>query len=89
MATSTVPGQAPEPRESAIRWLLDSDPAIRWQVMRDLCGESDQALAHERARVAVEGWGSRLLDHQRPDGKWGDDIVTPLWQFGAAERHGA
>ena len=80
MATKTPQREVPEPRESVIHWLLDSDPAIRWQVMRDLTGESDEVVARERARVAGEGWGSRLLDRQRPDGKWGDDIVAPLWQ---------
>lgn len=70
----------PEPRESVIPWLLDSDPSIGWQVLRDLRGESDEAVAGERARVAAEGWGSRLLDRQRPDGKWGDGIAAPHWQ---------
>ena len=47
---------------SVIEWLLDSDPSIRWQVMRDLIGESDATVARERLRVASEGWGARLLD---------------------------
>jgi hypothetical protein len=81
MASNISQQEVPEPsRESVIRWLLDSDPAIRWQVMRDLVGESEEVVARERARVAAEGWGARLLDRQRPDGKWGDDIVAPLWQ---------
>lgn len=80
MATKTVQREVPEPRESVIRWLLDSDPSICWQVMRDLRGESDEAVGRERARVAAEGWGSRLLDRQRPDGKWGDGISVPQWQ---------
>src|SRR6476469_5050296 len=54
-----------------IEWLLDSDPSIRWQVMRDLIGEPDAAVARERARVAGEGWGARLLDLQGGDGHWG------------------
>ena len=54
-----------------IRWLLDSDPSIRWQVKRDLAAESAAAVAAERSRVAVEGWGARLLDLQEPDGNWG------------------
>jgi hypothetical protein len=68
------------PREAVLRWLLDSDPAIRWQVLRDLGGESGEAVARERARVAVEGGGSRLLDRQRPDGQWGDGVAAPQWQ---------
>jgi len=51
-----------------IEWLLDSDPSIRWQVMRDLLGEPDSDVARERSRVAVEGWGARLLDLQGADG---------------------
>jgi hypothetical protein len=72
--------EVPEPSESVLPWLLDSDPAIRWQVMRDLTGAPDDLVARERARVGDEGWGARLLDRQRPDGKWGDDVVAPLWQ---------
>jgi hypothetical protein len=51
-------------------WLLDSDPAIRWQVMRDLAHEPADVVADERARVATEGWGARLLALQAPDGQW-------------------
>ena len=42
-------------------WLLDSDPAIRWQVLRDLVRAPDEVVAAERVRVATEGWGARLL----------------------------
>ena len=42
-------------------WLLDSDPAIRWQVLRDLVHAPAEVVAAERARVATEGWGARLL----------------------------
>jgi hypothetical protein len=53
-----------------VDWLMDSDPAIRWQVMRDLTDATDEEVADERARVATEGWGARLLELQRPDGHW-------------------
>jgi hypothetical protein len=66
-------------RDPVIDWLLDADPAIRWQVMRDLTGAPADAIAAERARVASEGWGPRLLDQQRPDGQWGDGVSTPFW----------
>ena len=49
------------PRPAHLRWLLDSDPAIRWQVMQDLFGEFPAAIAAERSRVATEGWGAELL----------------------------
>jgi hypothetical protein len=60
-------------------WLLDSDPALRWQVMRDLTGAPDDAVAAERARVATEGWGARLLALQGPDGQWGGGTFFPPW----------
>ncbi|MGA7245283.1 MAG: hypothetical protein WBX19_19020 [Terracidiphilus sp.] len=71
-------------RPAHIRWLLDSDPAIRWQVMRDVTGESADAIAAERSRVAAEGWAAQLLARQSPDGHWGEgskwDLVT-LWSL--------
>jgi hypothetical protein len=71
------------PRPAHLRWLLDSDPAIRWQVMRDLTGESVDAVAAERSRVTTEGWGAGLLAAQSPDGSWRGgqwDLVT-LWSL--------
>jgi hypothetical protein len=65
--------------DSVIEWLLDADPSIRWQVMRDLTITSAELVAAERSRVATEGWGARLLDQQRPDGQWGDGVATPFW----------
>src|SRR3954471_13448625 len=62
-----------------IRWLLDADPAIRWQVLRDLTDTPAEVVAAERSRVASEGWGRWLLDQQRPDGQWGDGVATPFW----------
>ncbi len=58
---------------SVIRWLLEGDPAIRWQVMRDLTDEPGDVVAAERARVAFEGWGRALLDRQAPEGSWARD----------------
>jgi hypothetical protein len=60
-----------EPRPAHLQWLLDSDPAIRWQAMRDLTGEGPDAIAAERSRVATEGWGAQLLARQLPAGHWG------------------
>jgi hypothetical protein len=62
-----------------VDWLLDSDPAIRWQVMRDLTHESADAVAAERSRVASVGWGARLLALQGPDGLWGGGTLFPEW----------
>ena len=57
-------------RMGVVDWLLDSDPAIRWQVLRDLTDAPATEVAAERARVAHEGWGARLLSLQRQDGQW-------------------
>lgn len=56
---------------NTIDWLMEGDPAIRWQVMRDLLEVSDEEIAEERAKVATAGWGARLLSLQQPDGGWG------------------
>ena len=69
-----------KPDKVVVQWLLDSDPAIRWQVMQDLTGEPAEVVAAERSRVASEGWGTQLLGQQRPDGNWGDDFTTPHWR---------
>jgi hypothetical protein len=65
--------------DPVLAWLLDADPSIRWQVMRDLTDTPAEIATGERARIASEGWGSRLLDQQRPDGQWGDGVAVPFW----------
>ena len=60
-----------------VDWLLDSDPSIRWQVMRDLQTQPPDVVARERSRIAVEGWGARLLDLQAADGYWGGAAFVP------------
>ncbi|KRE29568.1 hypothetical protein [Agromyces sp. Soil535] len=60
-------------------WLLDSDPSIRWQVMRDLTDEPAEIVATERARIAAQGWGARLLTLQGDDGQWGGGTYSPKW----------
>ena len=64
---------------SALDWLLVSDPAIRWQAMRDLTDAGADEVAAERAKVATEGWGARLLRLQGPDGYWSSDNDYPEW----------
>lgn len=59
-----------------VDWLLDSDPAIRWQVLRDLVDAPADVVAAERARVASEGWGAQLLDLQH-DGQWAGGACFP------------
>lgn len=62
---------------SVLDWLLDSDPAIRWQVLRDLAHAPADVVAAERARVAAEGWGARLLALQGEDGQWAGGACFP------------
>ncbi|WP_081162913.1 squalene cyclase [Ensifer aridi] len=62
---------------SVIEWLLDSDPSIRWQVMRDLLEAPESEWRAERAKVETEGWGARLLSYQDEDGQWAGGAFLP------------
>jgi hypothetical protein len=79
MATIPPKQQNPKPNKSVLRWLLDSDPSIRWQVMRDLTDAPAEEVALERARVAADGWGARLLALQGADGSWGGAAWNRGW----------
>jgi hypothetical protein len=60
-------------------WLLDSDPSIRWQVLRDLADADEDTIASERRRVANEGWGARLLSLQDSNDRWGGELYINKW----------
>ena len=66
-------------------WLLDGDPAIRWQTLRDLVGAAERSVERERRRVARNGWGARLLARQDPEGTWAGGrssdggLYSPKW----------
>src|SRR5262245_10773701 len=68
-----------------IQWLLDGDPAIRWQTLRDLVGAAESSVERERKRIARDGWGARLLARQDSDGKWAGGqssdggLYSPKW----------
>jgi hypothetical protein len=64
---------------NVIDWLLESDPSIRWQVMRDLTDAPAGEVAAERARVAREGWGAEILASQDADGRWSGGTFFPEW----------
>lgn len=67
----------------------ESDPAIRWQVMRDLLGEDEAAWREERARVENEGWGARLLALEDDDGQWAGGAHFPAdFQWAEFEKNG-
>src|SRR5438105_1568059 len=59
-----------------IEWLLDSDPSVRWQVMRDLLDAPEAEWRGERAKVETEG-GARLLSHEDEDGQWAGGAFAP------------
>jgi hypothetical protein len=62
-----------------MRWLMEGDPAIRWQTMRDLQNAPAKKWKAEQQRTLTEGWGARLLEQQAKDGSWGGGIYTPKW----------
>jgi hypothetical protein len=69
----------PNSLDPVIAWLLAGDPAIRWQVLRDLVGAPAHRVERERRRVSRDGWGARLLARQDPEGTWARGLYTPKW----------
>ena len=71
--------------DEAILWLLDGDPAIRWQALRDLVGAAEHIVERERRKVSRYGWGARLLARQDPEGTWAGGqssdggLYSPKW----------
>jgi len=65
--------------KNVLDWLLDSDPAIRWQVLQDLTDAPEEEVAAARARVAAEGWGAQVLALQGADGAWDGRAWNPGW----------
>src|ERR1700761_2434728 len=85
--------RVPKPSREVLGWLLESDPAIRWQGMRDLTAAPPDEGAAERAKIATEGAGARLLALQAADGRWGGaawnrgwdstmHVLSLLWEMG-------
>lgn len=72
-------------KNATIEWLLDGDPAIRWQALRDLVGAPEKTVERERRRIARDGWGARLLAEQDEDGRWAGGkswdggLYSPKW----------
>ena len=71
--------------DKTIRWLLEGDPAIRWQTLRDLTGTAERTVQRERGKVARQGWGAGLLAEQDAGGKWAagespdSGLYSPKW----------
>ena len=71
---------------TVVDWLLDGDPAVRWQVLQDLTDASAAEVAAGRARVEHDGWGARLLAVEDPDGLWAGGACFPAaYDFGGGE----
>lgn len=72
-------------RDEPIQWLLEGDPGIRWQVLRDVAGAAASTVKRARQEVAREGWGARLLAVQDPEGTWAGGqssdggLYSPKW----------
>ncbi|MEO0598715.1 MAG: hypothetical protein AAF126_21580, partial [Chloroflexota bacterium] len=62
-----------------ILWLLDSDPAIRWQTLRDLTTASTDVINAERSKVGIEGMGAQLLNMQAKNGTWSNTAWNRGW----------
>lgn len=71
--------------DSAIQWLLDGDPAIRWQALRDWDKAAESTVNRERRKVARDGWGARLLAREDAEGTWAGrlssdgGVYSPKW----------
>ncbi len=68
-----------EIKGGTIKWLLGGDPAIRWQVQKDLLDLPEDKYRQERQKVGTEGWGKRLLICQDPAGTWANGLYSPKW----------
>jgi hypothetical protein len=65
---------------TTLNWLLEADPAVVWQVQRDLLDEPAAVYETTRQRMITEGWTARFLSLQDPEGTWANGLYTPKWQ---------
>lgn len=79
MGGPRIRDELPSASEETIAWLLQGDPAIRWQTKRDLLDAPAAEVESERALVATTGWGRELLDVQDPSGTWAGGLYGPKW----------
>jgi hypothetical protein len=66
-------------RDETIQWLLDGDPSVRRQTLRDLVEADERAIRREQRRIETDGWGARLLAKQDPQGTWAGGLYSPKW----------
>jgi hypothetical protein len=69
----------PETHHDVISWLMEGDPAIRWQTMRDLLDAPAKQWQAEQRKTLTEGWGAQLLAYQDEAGTWGGGVYSPKW----------
>ena len=62
--------------DEVLRWLLEGDVSINYQVYRDLLDDERPSL---RKRIEEEGWGARFLSLRKKDGHWGQGFYRPKW----------
>ncbi len=65
--------------DSVVDWLLQGDPAVRWQVHADLLDSDEEMIRKERKKVTTEGWGAKLLERQDEEGTWARALYSPKW----------
>ncbi len=79
MILRSVAASSMTPVDEPVQWLLEGDPAIRWQTLRDLVGAPASVVERERRRVSSCGWGARLLARQDSRGSWARGLYSPKW----------
>lgn len=79
IATNPKEMRSPDNDLELLDWLMEGDPAIRWQVMRDILDIDVDRVSQEQERVAETGWGVKFLSYQEPSGLWAGGIYSPKW----------
>lgn len=65
--------------DDTVRWLLEGDPAVQWQVEHALLDRSPRTWKATQRKVAREGWGAQLLALRSAKGTWGNGLYSPKW----------
>jgi hypothetical protein len=64
---------------NTIKWLLEGDVSVQYMVHRWLLDSDEHMLKQLQSRIALEGFGARILSCQRADGHWGYYYYQPKW----------
>ncbi|MCE5189992.1 MAG: hypothetical protein LLF75_12545 [Eubacteriales bacterium] len=65
--------------DSVIAWLLEGDVSIQYMTHRFLLCSNADLLMRLKERIALEGFGARLLSRQSETGHWGLSYYQPKW----------